>query len=45
MNETVYEIIKKGEHYEVTIDGVFYCTADDPVEAALEISKYESGEE
>lgn len=39
-----YDIIKTRDHYKVYINGEFYCTADNIVEAANEISKYESGE-
>lgn len=43
MSDATYDIVLEHGHYTVYIDGVFYCTADNPVEAALEISKYESG--
>ena len=32
-----YQIIPKAEHYEVYIDGEFYCSADTYNEAAKEI--------
>ena len=32
-----YNIIKKYEHYEVYVDGKFYCSADTVMEAVQEI--------
>ena len=36
-----YDIINVNGHYEVYIDGAFYCSADNTIEAAKEIEKYE----
>lgn len=38
-----YDIIKKQEHYEVFVDGQFYCSADDIDEAVKEIEAYLKG--
>lgn len=35
-----YEIKRNREHFDVYIDGKFYCTADDEKEAAEEIENY-----
>lgn len=35
-----YEIKHVKDHYEVYINGEFYCSADNMVEAANEITKY-----
>ena len=32
-----YKVIRVKEHYEVYKNGTFYCSADTPVEAAMEI--------
>lgn len=32
-----WSIVKCGEHYEVLVDGKFYCSADTATEAALEL--------
>lgn len=37
------EIVSVRGHYEVYIDGSFYCSADTPEEAATEIEIYEKG--
>lgn len=34
-----YEIKRVKEHYELYIDGVFYCSADTFMEAAEELEK------
>jgi hypothetical protein len=34
-----YQIIKKNEHYEVYIDGLFYCSTDTIAEAVAEVEK------
>lgn len=34
------QIVRKGSHYEVYIDGVFVCSADTAVEAAKELDSY-----
>lgn len=34
------QIVRKGEHYEVYVNGVFICSADTAVEAAAELDKY-----
>lgn len=36
-----YKIVPNHGHYEVYIDGKFYCSADTMNEAAKEIEKYE----
>lgn len=36
-----YKIVPKHGHYEVYIDGKFYCSADTMNEAAKEIEGYE----
>ena len=33
----VYKIIPVYEHYEIYIDGIFYCSVDNLAEAAREI--------
>ena len=35
-----YEIKRNREHFDVYIDGKFYCTADNEREAAKEIENY-----
>ena len=37
MNEDVFKMVKVKEHYEVYCNDEFYCSADTPVEAAMEI--------
>jgi len=37
MSDNCFTMTKVKEHYEVYIDGEFYCSADNPVEAAKEI--------
>lgn len=32
-----WSIIKRMDHYEVLVDGEFYCSADTATEAALEL--------
>lgn len=39
------EIVPKYEHYEVYIDGKFYCSADDEREAEKEVESYMTEEE
>lgn len=34
------QIVRKGEHYEVYVDGMFVCSADTAVEAAKELDDY-----
>ena len=36
-----YNIINRAGHYEVYINGDFYCSADTIIEATKEIEKYE----
>ena len=36
-----YDIVNVNGHYEVYINGKFYCSADNTVEAAKEINEYE----
>ena len=36
MNEE-YKVVRVMEHYEVYKNGEFYCSAETPVEAAMEI--------
>lgn len=36
----MYKIKRKYDHYEVYINGKFYCSADTPEEAAREIEDY-----
>ena len=36
-----YDITLSGGHYEVYIDGKFYCSADSAQEAAREVEEYE----
>ena len=36
-----YDITLSGSHYEVYIDGKFYCSADSAQEAAKEVEEYE----
>lgn len=36
-----YKIVSKYGHCEVYIDGKFYCSADNWIEAEREIEKYE----
>lgn len=38
-----YKIVNVCGHYEVYLDGKFYCSADTPEEAAKEIETYEKG--
>lgn len=35
-----FDIRREREHYEVYVNGTFYCSADTSVEAAHEIEKY-----
>lgn len=35
-----FEIRHEREHYEVYVNGIFYCSADTVVEAAQDIEKY-----
>jgi hypothetical protein len=35
-----YHIQRKYDHYEVYINGKFYCTADNHEEAAREVEEY-----
>ena len=39
MSEHNIKMEKVKEHYEVYINGEFYCSADNPVEAAREIEE------
>ena len=39
MGDCVYSISKKDNHYEVYINGEFYCSADTIEEAANEINE------
>ena len=39
MEDCVYSINKKDDHYEVYINGEFYCSADTIEEAANEINE------
>lgn len=39
-----YKIVSARGHYEVYINGVFYCSADTMHEAAKEIEDYENGD-
>lgn len=34
------DIKRNHEHFDVYIDGQFYCSADDETEAAMEIQNY-----
>lgn len=45
MSKYDYRIVRAGGHYNVYIDGKFYCTADTVVEAAEEVDKYFEGDE
>ena len=36
----MYQILPKYGHYEVYIDGKFYCSADNMREAAEEVEEY-----
>ena len=36
-----YDIVHKKDHYDVYINGKFYCSADTITEAAREIEEYE----
>jgi hypothetical protein len=38
-----YKIVSTHGHYEVYIDGKFYCSADTMHEAAKEVEEYENG--
>lgn len=38
-----YEIKHERDHYEVYIDGMFYCSADTPEEAIDEVEDFLSG--
>lgn len=38
-----YKIVPNHGHYEVYIDGKFYCSADTMNEAAKEVEEYENG--
>lgn len=40
MDEFDVEIIHKDGHYEAYINGEFYCSADTPAEAAIEVDGY-----
>lgn len=40
-----YRIERVDEHYEVLINGRFYCSADTVMEAAKEIEAYKEAEE
>jgi hypothetical protein len=37
----MYEIVSNHGHFEIYIDGEFYCTADNYDEAEREIEEYE----
>lgn len=37
MTDSQFKMEKVQEHYEVYINGEFYCSADNPIEAAKEI--------
>lgn len=37
----MYEIVRNKNHYDVYINGVFYCSADNIHEAAQEVEEYE----
>lgn len=37
-----YSIVPVYRHYEIYINGKFYCTADDLKEAAREVEDYEN---
>lgn len=43
MGDCVYSINKKDDHYEVYINGEFYCSADSMSEAANELEEYLKG--
>lgn len=43
MGDCVYSISKKDDHYEVYINGEFYCSADTIEEAANELEEYLKG--
>ena len=36
-----YKIVNVNGHYEVYINGKFYCSADNTLEAAKEVAEYE----
>lgn len=36
-----YRIVNVNGHYEVYINGEFYCSADNTIEATKEVEKYE----
>lgn len=38
-----YDIVRVMEHFEVYIDGKFYCSADNMMEAVSEIEAYKKG--
>lgn len=38
-----YDIVHKKDHYEVYINGKFYCSADSVTEARKEILDHEQG--
>lgn len=38
------EVMHERDHYEVYIDGMFYCSADTVSEAVYEIEKYYEAE-
>ena len=39
-----YKIVPNHGHYEVYVNGVFYCSADTMHEAAQEVEEYENGD-
>ena len=39
MTDGQFTMTKVKEHYEVYINGEFYCSADNPIEAAKEIEE------
>ena len=41
----LWDILKKAEHYEVYIDGNFFCSADNLSEAIEEVEGYLEEEE
>lgn len=45
MHEDVFKMTKVKEHYEVYRNGEFFCSADTPVEAAMEIDSAKGGQD
>ena len=40
-----YDIVMKQGQYEVSMNGEFYCVADDLIKAAIEVENYLEAEE